>query len=648
MPQDVVRGRSLEEIRNEWAVKLKLSQEDLTLEVLEKPSMFSRQWKVRLIWPESELIEPVLTSSQACWDGVKFVLTLGEGVKRLIPSKKVGELRVNGLVHETPFSPNIEDRIEFYPKTKSGLLTWELNLRFQGLSAVAKVRHEQAGHYILPPIFSATEEINLELCVEWEAIPPEGEFWDEARLYADLEALKIVHGLRQGVWSEFLAVKGFGEIIVAEATMPVPCQHAQLEDFVGAPQVHESVDKRVDFFASKVSLVQEGAILARKVPGKPGIPGVNVLGKAIPVASFKDFQFRLKKNVALSEDGLEVIALCSGQPVRSDQYTYMVENVYVLNSDVDLATGSIEFPGDVMINGNVQDGFRVLAGGKIEIMGSVSHAEIRAEKGAKIRQNLLGGKAVIGEKFVVRSQLLRNVSELQDQLHLCLLHTVNLIESAGDNNNNNNFKPCQFLKLVLEKRFPDLPKLSSRVEKFVLDHKEDEMVTEGVIVSLRTAQHFLSGLGPLDLQSLPFLQRVDQALGKFVESIAVEIPEKLNFAVGYVQGAMIQCGGSFECLKGTYNSEIRVEGDLKIEGVCRGGKIYAGGQVSIRELGGSEVSSTFVQIGTNSRLSVDYCHPNVVVAVGKEIIRIEEAYRKLVIYRENGRVEVEKLRANPL
>ncbi|MDP4159535.1 MAG: FapA family protein [Bacillota bacterium] len=645
MPEKVVEGPSLEDIQQEWAIKLKLLPEDLTLEVLKRPNFFSSQWKVRLIWNDHELQTPVQTSSQASWDGTKYVLTLGEGVKRIIPFNQVGEIWVNGSLEEKPFSPNLEDQVEFYPKTKTGHLTWDLIVRFQGLSVVAKVRHEPSGHFILPRDLPAGEEVDLAQCASWVAIPGQGEFWDEGRLNADLEQLKIVHGQRDGIWSEILAVQGVGEVSIAEATLPVPCQHAQLEDFVGVLQVvPENSEESVDFFASKVPLVKEGAVLARKIPGKAGVPGMDVHGKVLPAASFKDFNFRLKKNVRLSNDGLEVIAECDGQPIRLDEKAYMVENVYVLHNDVDLTTGSIEFPGDVFIDGNVQDGLHIIAGGKIEIRGSVSHAEVRAEKGAKIQQNLIGGKVVVGEKFVVRSQLLRNVSELRDQLCLCLRQTVELIESAGDSN----LKPGQFLKLVMEKRFSQLPKFTSNVKNFVLDHKNDEMVTEGLIVSLRTANHFLEGLGPLEPQSLPFLQKVTQALGKFVETMSLEIPEKLNFVVSYVQGATIKCGGSLECRKGIYNSDIQVEGDLKIESVCRGGKIFTEGNVYIRELGGSEVSSTFVQISSSSRLTVAYCHPNVIIAVGKEIIRIEEAYRNLVIYREKGRVEVEKIRANPL
>ena len=645
MPEEVVKGHSLEEIRQEWALKLKLPPEDITLEVLDKPGIFFSQWKVRLIWMDQIHQAPLLASSQTIWDETRYIFTFGEGVKLFRPFTQAGEVRLNGKPQDKPFRISSGDQVEYQPFASEGILTWELQVRFFGLSVVAKVRHEQPGHYILPKDLPALEEIDLAQFATWESSPALGEFWDEARLKEDLDKLKVVHGRRLGIWPEIMAIEGVEEVVVAEATPVVPSEPAKLEDFVGMPEVlSETEKKNVDFFASKVQIVEEGAVLARKIPAQPGVPGQDVFGKVFPPAAVKDFQFRLKKNVNLSADGLEVLAACAGQPIRLDEKTYMVENVYVLHKDVDLATGSIEFPGDVLIQGNVQDGLRIFAGGRLEIKGSVSRAEIRAEKGAKIHQNLLGGKIIVGEKFVVRSELFSCVSELRDQLNVCLRNTAELIKAPGAVN----FKPGQCLKLVMEKQFSELPKLSNSVEKFVLEHKNDELVTEGLIVSVRTAKHFLTGLGPLEVQALPSLQRVDQALEQFVENMSLEIPEKLSFVVSYVQGATIECGGSFECQKGVYNSDIRVEGDVKIEGVCRGGKIIAGGKVSIRELGGSEVSSTFVQISPTGRLLVEYCHPNAIIAVGKEIIHIEEAYRKLEIYRENGRVQVEKIRANPL
>ncbi|EGW36744.1 FapA family protein [Desulfosporosinus sp. OT] len=644
MREEVVQGHSLEEIRQDWAFKLKLSPEDITLEVIEKPGFFSRQWKVRLIWDDQSGPNLVLPSSQAVWDGSKYVIVLGEGVKQFRPFLLAGEVWFNGKRQDKPFRVSFGERVEFLPNVSVGQLTWDLQILHQGLSVIVKVKHELPGHYSLGD-FPTLEEIDLKQYVTWQSLPSQGKIWDEEKLKLDLEQLKVVHGFRPESWSEIMSVKGVGEVVVAEATLPVLPEHAQLVDLVGSPQMlSDTGEESVDYFASKVQLVEEGAVLARKIPGKPGVPGKDVFGKILPAAGFKDFQFRLKKNVYLSVDGLEVVAACGGQPVRLDERTYMVENVYVLHKDVELATGSINFPGDVFVNGNVQDGLHVFAGGKLEIKGSVSHAEIRAEKGVKIYQNLVGGKVTIGGKFVVRSKLLRSVSELRDQLSVCLQMTAELIKAPGAIN----FKPGQCLKLVMERQFPDLPKLASSVEKFVLENKDDELITQGFIVSIRTSKHFLAGLGPLDLQAVPFLQRVDQALEQFIEKVSVEVPEKLSLVVSYVQSAVIECGGSFECTKGVYNSNIRVEGDIVIEGVCRGGKIFAGGQVRIGELGGSGVSSTFVQISSDSRLSVKYCHPNVIIAVGKEIIQIEEAYRQLEIYRENGFIQVEKVRANPL
>jgi uncharacterized protein len=651
MSEEVVYGYSLEEIRQEWTSKLKLQPQDITLEVLEKPKLLRRKWKVRLSWNEevNEIIQtsvdPVLPPSQVIWDQDHYKFILGDGVNRIAPFPRAGEVWVNGMLKDNPFSIDLGDQVEFKPLVQAGKLTWELEVLHQGLSVVAKVRHELPGHYTLPEVIPGSELIDLKQFACWESLPAQNNEWDEVKLNNDLEQLNVINGRRPESWAEILSVEGLREVVVAEASLPVPSQNAQLEDFVGEPKESSvSEENKIDFFASKVKLVEEGTVLARKIPGKPGVPGKDVFGRELGTASVKDFQFRLKKNVQLSEDGLEIIASCAGQPIRVDEKTYMVENVYVLHSDVDLANGSIEFPGDVYIQGNVQDGLHVFAGGRIEIKGSVSHAEIRAEKGAKIYESILGGKAFIGENFVTRSELLRLMSEFRGQLNSCLSNTMALLKSPGANS----LKPGQCLKLLLEKQFSDLPKLSARAEKFILAHKDDEIVSEGLIVLIQTAKRYLAGLGPLDIQALPALQKVDQALDQFIENMTVEIPEKLILEVGYLQGASIECGGSFKCYKGTYNSDIHVEEDVTIDGVCRGGKIFGGGKIKINELGGSGVSSTFVQTSPDSRLSVNFCHHNVVIALGKEAVHIDEDCNQLEVYREDGRVQVEKLKKNPL
>jgi hypothetical protein len=663
---EIVRGRSLEEIRLKWAEKWGCHPDELQLQILEKPSLLSRNWKVQLSAPPEAIQEPSGTQnlsspeiedslpqtdseissknseSKVRWEENRYIIVPGDGVISFIPCLE-GEILCNGVVQEMPFYPEKRDIIEFRPFREPGQLTWELEVRFQGLSLIAKVKHTKPGMYVLPETITSHASLDLANYLEWKELPPEGQYWDETRLDKDLEQLGVINGKNPQAWAEIQKVVGVGEVVIAEASLPIAPQAAKLEDLVNTSRyLINSEAQNVDFFASKIVLVKEGTVLARKTPCIPGVPGKDIFGKELPTATAKDFQFVLKKNVRLSDDGLEVLAVCDGQPFHLDEAAYLVENVYILNQDVSLETGSIEFPGDVFINGNVQDNLHVFAGGRVEIQGVVSRAEIRAEKGIKVK-NVIGGKLIIGQKHFVRSEILRLIKKLYEEAEVCLKKTAELMKASEAEK----IKPGQLLKLVVERYYPDLPKIAVNAEKYLTDNKDD-LVNQELMVSVRTARHFLVGLGPLDPQALPFLTRVTQVLKHFTESIALEIPEKLICKVDYVQGAVIESGGTFECRKGVYNSLIRVDGDLKIEGVCRGGKVISGGNVSIKELGGSGVSTTFIQMSGNKRLTVDYCHSYVTISVDKEVIKIEEACKKLEIYREDGVVQVEKFKANPL
>ncbi|AHF07751.1 FapA family protein [Desulfitobacterium metallireducens] len=657
MKEETTRGKSIDDIRSEYAQKWDCQPEDLDIEVLDKPGFLSRQWKVRVCL-KAEQSDLMSTPGMVCdvvevdgpnlqiqtaWNAAekKYTIHLTSSVRQIIPYPEAGALLWNGEVQLESFRVTEEDEIEFIPNESLGQRTWELVIRENGLTAVAKVDQEKPGRYELPELITADVRLRWEDIVVWKETLPEGEYWDQKHLQEDIQRLKIVHGIRSEAWAEIMCVEGNGEVVVAKATLPLAPIPARFEDFVGeCSKGYEENEDRIDFFASKKNFINEGTILARKIPGKEGVEGKDVLDRPIPPLPLKDIQFKLKKNVKLSEDGLEVVATSAGIPVRVDEITYLVENIYLLNQDVDLATGSIEFPSEVFVYGNVQDGLHVYSGGKVEIQGSVSKAEIRAEKGLKVFHNVLGGHLVVGARYVVRSELLRRMREFHEDLTPCLMQTTELFSSPEAER----LKPGQCLKLIMERRFPDLPKIATDLEKFVLGTKDD-LLTQEIVLLIRTAKRFLVGLGPLDPQALPLLQRVNQALEQLVLNISLEVPEKLECEVDYIQGATVECGGSFTCFKGTYNSTIQTGGDVKIEGVCRGGKVISSGNVEIRELGGSGVSITTVQLPGTKRLKVEYCHPNVMIVVDKEIIHIEEGYRQLEVYRERGKVQVERLKA---
>ncbi|MDR3288271.1 MAG: FapA family protein [Peptococcaceae bacterium] len=673
MSGQVVQGKSLEEIRKEWAERTNCAPDKLELEVLEKPSLLNRKWKVSIRWPESEpeseaedtalkveatapkvedtvpeiadkAPEPerLAECTRTDWLEDRYRLTIGARVQTVVPHPQAGQTFLNDREIEERSALAEGDRLEFKPLILPGRRTWQLEVRDKGFKAVAAVKHEKAKKACLAAELYSDSILNLSNQVRWETGEEIGEFWTAERYAQDLAEKKIVHGGKENAWDEIIKIEDFGEVVVAEGTLSFPAQPPVIQDCVNAkPALEEEQadDKnKIDYFASKIVLIEKGAVLARKTPGIPGIPGIDVFGQETSVKPLKDIPLKPKKNVRLSDDGLELIAECAGRPVRIEANAYAVEEVFMLRHDVDLSTGSIDFPGNVLIQGDVQDGLHIFSGGNVEISGSVSHAEIRGDKGVKIRQTVHGGKITVGYQSVVKSEIASRLQELHGQVLAALKDTDDLHVTAGENG----FKPGQCLKLILEKRYSGLPKQAVAAEEYLTANPNDK-VTEELSLAVRVIRHSLSGLEPLKDQSVQFLRQASGVLAEAFKEAQEDSAEEIVCDVSYIQGAVVESSGAFRCEKAVYNCSIKAEKDVLIKGVCRGGKIIAGGNVIIQELGGSGVSSTLVQISGSKRLSVGYCHPNVIIAVNKEIIKIEQAYKKLEVYREGGIVQMDKL-----
>src|SRR5208337_5226117 len=96
-------------------------------------------------------------------------------------------------------------------------------------------------------------------------------------------------------------------------------------------------------------------------------------------------------------DGGRVIASCDGRfQVTAD--SFWVDEVLDILGDVDLRVGNIDFPGDVVIRGEIRDGFAVKAGKSILCTGVIGAARI--ECGG----NLVSQRGIVGrEKAVIKA-----------------------------------------------------------------------------------------------------------------------------------------------------------------------------------------------------------------------------------------------------
>lgn len=156
-------------------------------------------------------------------------------------------------------------------------------------------------------------------------------------------------------------------------------------------------DGGVDLYAAAtIPKVRAGELLADVIPETPGESGWTVRGEELLARKGRPAKLPKSKNVELTEDGTQLVATIDGLLELSHTHIAVRPDL-TISGDVDFESGSVEFHGDVMVNGSVRPGFRVRAGGRVIISGDVDQAEVEAESLVWVRG------AVVGDRCVVRS-----------------------------------------------------------------------------------------------------------------------------------------------------------------------------------------------------------------------------------------------------
>ncbi len=249
--------------------------------------------------------------------------------------------------------------------------------------------------------------------------------------YAQLSELGVVAGIRRDAIAEAILAcntedRRIDDMVVAEGTAPRPeiAEHLEIRSDLLKPEkpIRPDADAaRVDFKQyGFLRLVKKGEVLARKVPKRPGEYGHTVRGQMIPYPKRQATSPKPGKNT--EADGSEVRALCDGS-FRFDGSRFWVEEVLDLPGGVDYRTGNISFPGDVIIRGEVKDGFSITSGASIICNSTLDASIVRCKDDLIVSHGIIGRKeALVKCGGSVRTKFIEN----------CVVHARGKIEvSAG-------------------------------------------------------------------------------------------------------------------------------------------------------------------------------------------------------------------------
>lgn len=195
--------------------------------------------------------------------------------------------------------------------------------------------------------------------------------------------------------------------IVAQGTPPTIGRDASIAWYVNPKLLRDrfiiNEDGSVDFYnQNNILTVTEGDRLLTIHPAREGRNGVNVLGEVLPGKSGKPIAIQLGPNIVTRKEDTEWYAACTGL-YRLHHNILEVQPMFFVKGDVDFSIGNIDFNGDVIIAGNVLDGFEVRAQGCISVIGTVEAAILEAGKCIEVKNGIFGkekGKISAGNDVV--------------------------------------------------------------------------------------------------------------------------------------------------------------------------------------------------------------------------------------------------------
>ncbi len=199
----------------------------------------------------------------------------------------------------------------------------------------------------------------------------------------------IYFGVFEDALSKIVENKRYGEnICIARWQAPVDGVDGTIKyhfdkDSVIAPveDEHGTVDYKN---LGLVKNILRGTPIADITQPTEGEPGKDISGKTVAQHIGVPVNVNLGSGTVLTEDGSQIIASVDGN-LRFVGGCFVVEEELLVRGDVDVKTGNIDFIGNVIIKGNVLEGYSVISQKNITINGTVTSAIIKADGDITIR-----------------------------------------------------------------------------------------------------------------------------------------------------------------------------------------------------------------------------------------------------------------------
>ncbi|NIZ46445.1 FapA family protein [Entomospira nematocerorum] len=405
----VLMGRSLEEILAQAAIELSLPIHKLDYEIQTTGrkgflfgTMGQRNWRV-LVYPARKHIVTNLSTLQHAAgadmlddeadinidkDGVFGFRLTKEGKVML----KVLEPQGNGKKVAVADVLQRANQARSIPSLKESLVTKIVEEGNGIWVEVAEYNYNTSVDYNLSVSISE-DDMKATVTLTTPGLGGSTVSYDE--LKQALQRAGVYHGIKEDVLNDLEMNPIYKTaVIVAQGTPAVAGEDTRLQCIIDSDiseqNMHVDAKGSIDFKRmTMIQSVASGEVIAKVLPPRDGVPGTTVRGSMIAAENGKNLSVNLGNNVALTDDGTEVVATSNGQVIFKND-VISVESIYTVDGDL---KSHIDFLGTVVINGNIEDGYEVKAKDNITVTGSVGRSQLTAGG------DIIVGNGINGNKY---------------------------------------------------------------------------------------------------------------------------------------------------------------------------------------------------------------------------------------------------------
>ncbi len=468
-------------------------------------------------------------------------------------------------------------------------------------------------------------------------------------IISKLEELQVVHGFHHQEIMKALETSEPASFIIARGVEATDGRNGYLELISSLEYKQEGPKERedgtVDFREiASIPTVCQGQVIGIVHSPIPGIPGKTVTNKPLPAKQTFPLVIHTGKGVLFIEgkDEGRIVATESGRPVleKSGQLVKIsIVQKMVYSGDVTISTGNVRFNGDIDILGNVEKSMEVEADGIITIAENVNMATVISKSSILLRKNVIGSTISSGKDNMFITELVSILDQIEQQVGKLILSIDQLRKVPAlklSDYKKSGLLPL--LNLLLEKKFSVLKAYVKQFQEITV-RGEKWISSEWNDMALKLRLCFLAAI-PNKYHSFEEINMLLYDIGVLHDDFKVTSKAENFVELLYSLNSLLFCSGDITIFgQGCYNTKIHSGGTVKINGVLRGGEVYAREGMVVKEAGSISGAGTKLVVPQDQTIMMNLAREGTTIQIGKAIHKFEQDLTYFSAFcDENGRI----------